>query len=227
MARATKCPKCGMMQMSTTGQCKKCGVPLAVQSVRPRSVARPPAAQPPPLDDNPYVPPQTALGGLHGQASDGIFRDGKTLVASHDALFPDRCVKCNQPAGGYRLKRRLTWHPQGWYALILVNVLVYAVVATIIQKKCEFQVGLCARHRQRRLGSIGLGLALPLLGGVGCTMRIEDPSGIWIGILSFAVGMVLLIAGTSVLSAQRIDERFAHIRGASPTFLASLPPFHG
>ncbi len=155
-----------------------------------------------------------------------MWHDGKTLVVSHNADFPDRCVKCNQRADGYRLKRRLTWHPAGWYALILINIIVYAIVATIIQKKSTVYVGLCETHRRRRLWLIGLGLALPLLGIAGCTATIENANAVGIGAVGVIAGIVLLIAGTSVLAAQSIDERFARIRGAHRSFLASLPPFH-
>jgi hypothetical protein len=223
MARATRCTKCGLMQMSVTGQCKKCRAPLAGPAARPSAVA--PAPSPASGDVNPYAAPRAALGGFTHQGSEGLFRDGKTLVASHGAHFPDRCVKCNAPSDGYRLKRKLTWHPAAWYAVILVNLLVYAVVAMVVRKTSELHVGLCDTHRRRRRWFIGLGLGLPLLGFTGCSMAIEDPSGIWIGILGFVVGMVLLVLGTNVLTAERIDERFARIRGASPAFLASLPPF--
>lgn len=227
MAKVTKCPKCRLTQMSTTGQCKKCGAPLGGQSTAgPARRAVRPAAPPSPMEHNPYVPPQAAAGGPSYQAADGLWRDGKILVASHDSEFPDRCVKCNQPAEGYRLKRKLAWHPPAWYALILLNILLYAIVATVVQKKSELRVGLCETHRKRRVASIAIGLTLPLLGVAGCSMNMQDPSFIWLGILGLLIGMIVLVAGTSILTAESIDESYARIRGASPAFLAALPPFH-
>lgn len=226
MARPTKCPKCGCTQMVVGGQCKKCGAPLQDGSFSPPRVVPPPAAPRAPAGINPYAPPSAPLGGVGDRPADGVWQDGKIVVCSHNASFPDRCVKCNQPAGGYRLKRKLTWHPSGWYALILINILVYAIVARIIQKKALLHVGLCETHRKRRLWFMGLGLALPLLGAVGCSAAIENPNAIWIGMIGVISGIVLLIVGTSVLAAESIDERFARIRGAHRRFVESLPPFH-
>jgi hypothetical protein len=124
------------------------------------------------------------------------------------------------------LRRKLTWHTPGWYFLILINVLVYAIVATIIQKKTVLHVGLCETHRKRRVLLMGLGFALPLLGAVGCGAAIDNPNAMWIGVIGVISGITLLIVSTSLLAAERIDERFARIRGANQRFVDSLPPFH-
>src|SRR5258706_76322 len=60
----------------------------------------------------------TALAKLQtGQAvgDAAIWRDKKVLVLGVRAALPDRCIKCNAPAEGSRLKRTLYWHPPGWY----------------------------------------------------------------------------------------------------------------
>lgn len=209
------------MQMAAVGQCKKCGAPLEDGSLSPPRVPPPQAA---PI--NPYAPPSAPSGGFGDRPADGVWKDGKIVVCSHNASFPDRCVKCNQPAAGYRLKRKLTWHTPGWYFLILINVLVYAIVASIIQKKTLLHVGLCETHRKRRVSLMGIGLALPLLGAAGCSAAIENSNAIWIGIVGVIGGITSLIVGTSVLAAERIDDRFARIRGAHQRFVDSLPPFH-
>ena len=225
MARPTKCPKCGLMQMVVGGQCKKCGAAIEGGSLAPPPVAVAPVPAMAPATINPYAPPSVATSGVTHRGAEGVWRDGKIVVVSHDADFPDRCVKCNESAAGYRLKRRLTWHPAGWYLLILISVLVYALVATFIQKKVLVHVGLCETHRKRRLSLIWLGLGVPLLGAAGCGAVIDDSMGIWIGLVGIIGGLILLIVGTSVLAAERIDERFARIRGANRRFLESLPPF--
>ena len=178
-----------------------------------------------PTGINPYAPPSAPRGGIGDHPADGVWRDGQIVVCSHNASFPDRCVKCNQPAAGYLLKRKLTWHPSGWYALILINILVYAIVASIIQKKTLLHVGLCETHRKRRVWLMGLGFALPLLAAVGCSAAMENPNAIWIGMIGVISGIVLVIVSTSVLAAESIDERFARIRGAHQRFVASLPAY--
>ena len=97
-----------------------------------------------PSDDfNPYAAALTDpdLDGL-GFSSDpktpvgvGGWRDGDLLVISEGAKLPDRCVKCNQPAEGYLLQRKLNWHEPTWYLLVIISPLLYIIVALIIRKK--------------------------------------------------------------------------------------------
>jgi hypothetical protein len=44
------------------------------------------------------------------QATGGTWREGKTLVMWKEAVLPDRCIRCNAPANGRRLIRKLNWH---------------------------------------------------------------------------------------------------------------------
>ena len=204
--------------MARGAQCKKCGAALAVAAV--------PAAVPKPVA-NPYAPPSSSPGevGL-GPSAEGLWHDGKILVAAHDAAFPDRCIKCNAPAEDYRLTRKLRWHASSWYLLILVNLIVYAIAATIVQKKAEVHVGLCVRHRKRRHLLLGLGWAVPLMGIAGCSAAIENPNAFVFATIGILAGLVLLVVSSNVVSAEGIDERFVRIRGVSAEFLASLPSFH-
>lgn len=65
MARTTRCPKCGLMQLAQAG-CKKCGAPMAAPST-PSVAARRPAPAPAPAvepveEDSPYQPPSATRG---------------------------------------------------------------------------------------------------------------------------------------------------------------------
>jgi len=64
------------------------------------------------LEDGYVLPPPPSMAG--------VWRDNKTLVMTKDALLPDQCVKCNAPAHGFKLKRKLTWHHPALYLIILV-----------------------------------------------------------------------------------------------------------
>ena len=77
-------------------------------------------------DFNPYAPPQAEIVDRNlilGEKGD-LWRDGKLLLIRKGAELPDRCLKCNEPAEGYRLKRTLSWHPPGWYLLVLLNLII-------------------------------------------------------------------------------------------------------
>ena len=56
------------------------------------------------------------------------------LVLHKQAPLPDICLKSNLPATR-RLKRNLQWHHPAVYLALLVNLIVYVVVAMIVQKR--------------------------------------------------------------------------------------------
>ena len=63
------------------------------------------------------------------QANDtGVWRDGDILVMHKEAVLPDRCIKCNAPCNGYRLKRNLSWHRPAWFLLIFISLWIYLIV---------------------------------------------------------------------------------------------------
>src|ERR1700744_1747311 len=42
--------------------------------------------------------------GLALPSSVGLWRKKKRIVTVSETVFPDRCIKCNEPANGFRLK---------------------------------------------------------------------------------------------------------------------------
>jgi hypothetical protein len=81
----------------------------AAPSRRSRTIRR----RPPDPTPNPYAPPLSAED--HSAASlgevNGVWQELGVVVCVKGAPWPDRCVRCNEPAAGYRLKRDLYWHP--------------------------------------------------------------------------------------------------------------------
>lgn len=61
-------------------------------------------------DFNPYAAPESEVsyGPSPLDTQWDLWRDGSILVMRKEAELPDRCVKGNLPAHGYRLKRRLS-----------------------------------------------------------------------------------------------------------------------
>ncbi len=211
-----RCPKCGLMQ-GAQPQCKRCGATLAAVSRAPARSTVPgePSA-------NPYAPPAAASHGAPLAATGELFRDGDLLVARDGAPFPDRCVRCNEPAQGYRLKRTYYWHPPGWYLLIFVGVLIYAIAAVAVRKKATFAVSLCQRHRSRRVLLVALGIGIPLLALLAWIATGNEAMGPAL-IIAILVGVVLAVVGTQLMSTKRIEDGFAYLKGAHPDFLARLP----
>ena len=167
---------------------------------------------------------QRVTEGAPPPASMALWRSDRLLVMNKDATLPDRCVKCNAPANGKRLTRNLYWHSPYIYLLILLNLIIYVIVALIVRKKARVQIGLCDQHRTKRRLALSFGW-LAGLGGLG--LFIVSLANSW-GLLAL-VGFGLLLAGLivgatgSMISAKRIDDRFVWVKGVCRPYLDSLP----
>jgi hypothetical protein len=182
---------------------------------------------------NPYDAPTAALprGKYVGEL--GMWREGKILLMSKGAEFPDRCVKCNSPAMGYRLKRDLSWHPQLLYLMIIFpGLLFYVIVALIVRKTAKIQVPLCRRHRAARRRDIAIGWMGSLAGiammfsAAVVSDSLPEPGGAVFVIAGIVTLLVAIIYGATlarVVVPQRIDTNLVWLKGVCPAFLATLP----
>lgn len=161
-----------------------------------------------------------------GQAAlsqDWLRSENGVAVAPLNAPWPDRCVKCNAPAGGYRLKQSLYWHPAWVYLLILPGVLIYAIVAAVIRKPYVGHVGVCPKHRTRRtvLRTAGVFLVLASLGS--CAAGLDSTAMMGTGVLGVIAGLVLVQLGQFVVRPKKITDAYAWLK-CGKAFIASLPP---
>jgi len=154
----------------------------------------------------------------------GLWRKGKTLVIALEATLPDRCIKCNAPAHGFRLKRKLYWHPPVVLLLLCVNILIYAIVALLVRKRATIYIGLCQKHRLARVRNIlitWISIAA-FVASVGAAIAMENGT---LGLLAFVLFWVAFGFGLASMqvTTQRIDTKYAFVNGARKAFLASLP----
>jgi hypothetical protein len=142
------------------------------------------------------------------------------------AVLPDRCIKCNEPAVGYRLKRVLYWHRPAWYLLIVLSIFIYALVALIVRRRATVEVGLCPRHRRQRYLALALGV-LALFGGMGGCIALgaESEAALYLGLLLALTGFLVVGIANQVVRAAEIDEHYVRLRGVGADFLAFLPDF--
>ena len=217
-----------------TTTCPTCQQPLVIPTAAP-SESVPTAA---PVDAPPavlaYATPHTHA---HAHVQNPIGYDGVGLVMARNLIGPDRCVKCNAPAEGFQLLRRLSWHHPSLYVLILFpGILIYAIVALCVRKSAQVKVGLCPVHRaaHRRNKAIAwslclLGLALligvpaVLSGQRGPDVGDYKAAGALGGIVSLLVGLVYAAVAVPVVSPRRIDDRYVYLSKAGRPFLESLP----
>jgi len=162
-----------------------------------------------------------------------VWRENRQFVLAKDTELPDRCVKCNQPANGWRLKRTLYYHHPAFYLLIIINLLIYAVVAICVRKRATIHVGLCPRHRSARIWTVTgcwlavvAGIAL-IAFGLSDSNTTAGPVATSIGILMILGAIVVGLLKGSTVSAGRIDEAHVWVRGGRRPFLDSLPEWPG
>jgi hypothetical protein len=179
---------------------------------------------------NPYAPPKADLSSGPEPESNGVWRDAALLIMTKQASLPDRCLKCNQPAGGWTLKRKLSWHPWYWFLLIFFcNVIIYVIVALVVRQTAVVLVPLCEDHRRRRRRAITVGWILGLAGVgamvIGGSSQDEAFAGIFmlVGLVLFIVGAIYGIVGAQTAVPQKIDKRFVWLKKVHPDFLAGLP----
>jgi hypothetical protein len=163
---------------------------------------------------------------------EGCWRDGKVLVMSRGFELPERCVRCNEPAPGYRLRRDLSWHEPMWALTLLISPLLYVLVALVVRKKARVYVSLCPEHRNKRTRGIAiawlLGLAAVGLFVYGVSLPGDQ------GVLPVVASPILLIAAliwgqraSAVIAPKRIDKEMVWIKKVHPKYLAEFPDWVG
>ncbi|MBL8851722.1 MAG: hypothetical protein JNG89_18720, partial [Planctomycetaceae bacterium] len=188
-----------------------------------RQPAVTPPAQVEMLNDADFLPVESAAG---------VWRQGKLLVVRKGAALPPRCIKSNQPAE-VTLKRTLYWHHPAIYLVILVNLLVYAVVAISVRKKAVLDVRLSQAWASRRRWGIATGWLISL-GGVALffvAAALDEnimPFVIIAGIICMLIiGPIYGVLRSQLISPKKITDEYAWIKGAHPDYLAELREFPG
>ena len=164
-----------------------------------------------------------------GPSGGQLWRFKRQLVCRPGASLPDRCVKCNVPTHGSRMKRQLYWHPSLVYLLILVNLLVYVIVAMIVRKRATLQVGVCAAHRKRRLLIIA-GSWLTALAGMALIFYglSNNQGGLsLIGLIAFLGAIIVGAVLGPLVSAVKIDNEYVWVKGVCREYLETLPEWSG
>lgn len=207
----------------------------------------PPEGSPPPLPQGhppepqqPYgqPPPLAYATPIPYQAYQAAWREGPVLIVRKQAALPDRCVKCNADtanvAGSRRLTQKLAWHHPALFLLIPLGLLVYAIVAIIVQQKATVELSLCALHNRARRRAILLTWLVMLLGLAmivgGCAFSgwagHNDMWPAWVilgGLFVLLVGGIIGVVGARTLTPKRMEGEYAWLKGAGDDFLANFP----
>jgi GYF domain 2 len=169
-------------------------------------------------------------GAAPSGSAGSMWRMKKQLVTHSETPFPDRCVKCNAPANGFRLKRVLYWQHPAYYLLLLINLLILVIVVLIVRKKAILNIGLCNIHRAKRQQAIIIGWSGTLGGlALACIGGIAFKSG-WLVLVGIIVFLVAAIYGGVVgpiISAAKVTKENVWVKGVHRDFLAGLPEWPG
>jgi hypothetical protein len=202
-----QCPQCGLANLAYDANCLRCG------AVNPKAAPQAGVV----LADGYVMPPPPGAGG--------VWRDGRTMVMTKLAHLPDRCVKCNAPANGIRLKRKLSWHHPVLYLLIFGAMVFYLILAMALSKRATIEFGICARHLQRRRTFMGIGWAMLAAGIlipiVAFTYDYPDVGVLGIGL--FIVSVVWLIFASKIVTVKKINEHYVWLTGVNEQFLSLFP----
>ena len=216
MTTSWKCAECGLVNFASENNCKRCGVASVMAGVETPS---PPTGIV--LADGYVLPPPPAIGG--------IWRDKSTLVMTKDASLPDQCVKCNAPANGLRLKRRLAWHSPVLYLLILFAVLIYVILAGMLSKRATVYLGLCSQHFQRRRKQKAVGWLLLAAGIITAIAAIayDYPLLALLGFSAFLFAAFWLTFVSRVVTVKKIDDHLVWLNGINSDYLAQFRAWQG
>jgi len=161
--------------------------------------------------------------------SSGVWKLNRNLVVSNTAVFPDRCVICNEPACGRVVRKSFVWHNPIFLPLIVISFPIYVILASIWNKILHIEIPVCPKHANRMMFFTILSfILLPQVAVMGLLGIIYGlPFLLLSGILSSIIGFVLLIWARNPVWAWFIRSEYGLIKGAHPDFIDSMPEWHG
>ncbi|MEP7120735.1 MAG: hypothetical protein ABJE95_07495 [Byssovorax sp.] len=218
------CPRCTTENAEGALRCSYCAQALG-------AAPAPMAAWSPPVQTTALAFPAHLYPGM--VTAPIVSRDGGKLVVPHGAHLPDRCVKCNAPAQGFRLRRRLTWLHPAYLFLLFGGLIIYAIASAVASKTAEIDVGLCPRHRKQRWQAILGGWALGLAGVTVMPWLAISLELWWIAAVGAGMTLVGMVGGILVarlVSPSKIDDSRVWLSGVDSRYLNELsagPPNGG
>lgn len=160
----------------------------------------------------------------------GVTRDGSLVRSGPEAEWPDRCVVCNAPAHGSRLKVHLTWYPPQIYFLLPALPLFF-LAAAFLNQSATIHVGLCDAHSRRRrqpfyLVPIAAGLTMgACAGGLGLVPKDKDVLAVGVILCSLVLMVAIFVWGvmrSHALEVRSIKDGTVWAT-CGQSFLESLP----
>lgn len=170
---------------------------------------------------DPYAPPESAVSTTK---TDGCRREGKFVIVPIGEDLPPRCILCNAPAQTPVKSKKVSWHSVWWVLLILVNILLYIIVALIVRKRAEVSPGFCAEHiaQRKKRGAISLLVALACFVGSGLLFFVQSSALAGLPLIPAFCAMIYAAVATGTVHATEISKTYIKLKGCKEPFLASI-----
>jgi hypothetical protein len=164
---------------------------------------------------NPYAAPKTAANLLATNLQQ-ISYDGESLMIPKHFVFPPVCLKTGAVSDlTPQRRRKLSWYPPLLGLLIILNLLIFAIVAACVSKKGEIYFQLSSEVARKRRNALLRNWGIFALGIVCIPLAVVNRSTIF-GLLATACILTALILGlvaSRFLWAKRIDATHIWLRG--------------
>lgn len=171
------------------------------------------------------VPIPTAAGASNARA------DGKRVVVPvADPRLPRRCFKTNDPVPDVEFKTRTLYWCTPWVFLaILLNLLIALILYLVLRKKVRLAVPLSDAGRTvlNKHRWIAIGIAVASLALIVAGIAMQAYALIPLGIVGVIIAMAYGGYKGSLVRVTKLQDGYAWLAGASPAYLASLPPYSG
>lgn len=151
----------------------------------------------------------------------GYWREGTRLVMDRSAVLPDRCIKCNEPANGYRRSMNLVYVPRS-------QQLLHGAWSYLAAKRAKIDIGLCDRHRRSRAVTLALVSVAVIIASIIIFTQVGATDAVLpllatAGLSAGVIGLLWAAVSGRQVRATNITDTHIWLRGAGEEFLASLP----
>ena len=187
-------------------------------------------------ETNPYAAPMVETTLAPKPTSwKGLWRDKRDLVMHKDAKLPNVCVKTGVQTTRAGIVRRMSWYSP-WVALaILVNLILFIILALVLSKKATVEIPLSDDARATRRSNLmicwafGLASLAAMIGCILVLLNSLNPHPFFVG--GFFVALILMIVTvmigqrfSRILRPTRITKTHIWLRGVHGNILDHLPP---
>ena len=78
--------------------------------------------------------------------TNGVWRLNQNLVVNKTAVFPDRCIICNDDACGHHINKTFIWHNPLLLACDCDKFSILSLLATFWKKILRLEIPVCPKH---------------------------------------------------------------------------------